>query len=93
MDLTGDDRATLFGAFLDLSSRMRGGDAGEDATAEDRQGVDLTALPSPAPASARDLLARWRRAGLRAFAADRDAAAAAGVTAREGEETAGGMPA
>lgn len=38
------------------------------------------------------LRARWRRAGMRAFAADREAATAAGVTVRE-EGTAGATPA
>ena len=40
-----------------------------------------------------DLRARWRRAGLRAFAADREAAAAAGMTGLAGDETAEGNPA
>ena len=39
------------------------------------------------------LRARWRRAGMRVFAADRGAAAAAGVTAPEDEGTAGGISA
>ena len=73
MDLTGDDRATLLGAFLDLAARMRDGDGAADATEGAGAGVDSPAPPSPAPAAARDLLARWRRAGLRAFAADREA--------------------
>ena len=40
-----------------------------------------------------DLRARWRRAELRAFAADHEAAAAAGVTGLAGDETAEGNPA
>lgn len=39
------------------------------------------------------LRARWRRAGMRVFAADRAAAVAAGVMGQAGEETAGGKPA
>jgi hypothetical protein len=39
------------------------------------------------------LRARWRRAGLRAFAADREAAAAAGGLGQEGGDTAGDRPA
>nr|WP_174890596.1 conjugal transfer protein TraD [Roseicella sp. DB1501] len=39
------------------------------------------------------LRARWRRAGMRAFAADREAAAAAGVTGQEEGDAAGGLPA
>ena len=57
VDLVDDDRATLFGAFLELAARLQG-------QAEERQGE------SPA-----DLLARWRRRGLRAFEADKDEAA------------------
>ena len=103
MDLTDDDRATLFGTFLDLAASMRDGDAGKEHGTDDAgTGVDSTAPPSPAPGPgpARDCLARWRRAGLRAFAADREAAAdrdaatAAGVTGHVGGETAeGNLPA
>lgn len=39
------------------------------------------------------LRARWRRAGLRAFAADREAAAAAGVLGQEEVDAAGERPA
>lgn len=38
------------------------------------------------------LRARWRRAGLRVFAADREAAMAAGVLGQEEENTAGERP-
>ncbi len=56
VELTGDDRATLLGAFLDLADRLQEqADGHQEAT----------------PA---DLIARWRRWGLRAF--DADAAAA-----------------
>ncbi|MBW4091869.1 MAG: conjugal transfer protein TraD [Proteobacteria bacterium] len=55
VELTDDDRATLFGAFLDLADQFRASDdAGDDP---------------------RHLAARWRRRGLRAFEANRDAAA------------------
>lgn len=55
VELVDDDRATLFGAFLDLATRLQ-----ED----ERQGE-----------KAADLMVRWRRRGLRAFAADNEAAA------------------
>ncbi len=51
VELLDDDRATLFGALLDLAGQLRG--AGD-------------ADPS-------HLRARWQRAGLRAFEADKDA--------------------
>jgi hypothetical protein len=54
VELVDDDRATLFGAFLDVVGRLRERDfehGGEGAA---------------------DLLARWRRRGLRAFEADRE---------------------
>ena len=55
VELTGDDRATLLGAFLDLADRLREpDDAGDDP---------------------RHLAARWRRRGLRAFDAEREAPA------------------
>jgi hypothetical protein len=51
VELTDDDRATMFGAFLDLANQIRGyGDTPSDS-----------------------LKIRWRRAGLRAFDAERDA--------------------
>lgn len=54
VDLMDDDRATLLGAFLELTARLRG-------QREERR------EESPA-----DLLARWRRRGLRAFETDRN---------------------
>ena len=68
VELTDDDRATVFGALMEAAGRLRGADDGAD------------------PAHLR---ARWRRAGLRAFAADREAAAAAGMLGQEEEDTAG----
>ena len=57
VELTGDDRATLLGAFLELADRLQGQvDGHQEAT----------------PA---ELMARWRRWGLRAFEADKAAAA------------------
>ena len=57
VELTDDDRATMFGALMDVAAQLQ--EQGDD---------DPT-----------HLRARWRRAGLRAFAADREADAAAGV--------------
>ena len=54
IELLDDDRATLLGAFLDIADRLRG-----DEPRGDDQAV-----------SRADLLARWRRRGLRAFDAD-----------------------
>ncbi len=51
VELTGDDRATMLGAFLELAAALRG--AGDEDPAH--------------------LRARWRRRGLRAFDADREA--------------------
>ncbi len=63
VELVDDDRATLLGAFLELAARLcEGGHPGGDEV--ERQDV------SPA-----DLRIRWRRRGLRAFDADKDAAA------------------
>lgn len=60
VELVDDDRATLLGALLELAARLRG-----QEEADDRQGV------SPA-----DLMTHWRRRGLRAFDADKEAEAA-----------------
>ena len=62
VDLVDDDRATLFGALLELAARLR--DNGQEDEEELRQ------------VSPSNLRARWRRRGLRAFEADRDDAAA-----------------
>jgi hypothetical protein len=55
VELIDDDRATLLGAFLELTDQLQ-------EQEDERQG------------EASDLLARWRRRGLRAFDADKDAA-------------------
>ena len=65
VELTDDDRATLLGAFLDLARQLRG----EEGNREEGDGGHPGADPS-------HLRARWRRAGLRAFEADKDANAA-----------------
>jgi len=57
VELVDDDRATMLGALLELAARLR-----EQEEGDERQGV------SPA-----DLMARWRRRGLRAFDADKEA--------------------
>ena len=54
VELVDDDRATMLGALLELAARLRGQEEGDE-----RQGV-----------SSADLMARWRRRGLRAFDAD-----------------------
>jgi len=69
VELVDDDRATLLGAFLELTDRLRGTD---DA------GID--------PAH---LSARWRRRGLKAFDAERDAPA---VRQRPPGQEEGSMP-
>ena len=51
VDLTDDDRATMFGALLELAATLQG--MGDEDPAH--------------------LRARWRRRGLRAFDADREA--------------------
>ena len=61
VELVDDDRATLLGAFLDLADRL--------------QGDEIQGEGSGQAVSRADLLARWRRRGLRAFDADKDAAA------------------
>ncbi len=60
VELVDDDRATLFGALLDLASQLQ----------DHGQGDELRQV-SPA-----DLRILWRRRGLRAFKADQDDAAA-----------------
>ena len=57
VELVDDDRATMLGALLELAARLRGQEEGDD-----RQGVSLA-----------DLMARWRRRGLRAFDASKEA--------------------
>ncbi len=62
VELTGDDRATLLGAMMEMADQLRGGrDAGTSADAR-----------TPA-----QLAATWRRRGLRAFEQDRTADAPA----------------
>ncbi len=62
VELTGDDRATLLGAMLDLADQLRNGrDA--DTSADARTPAQLAAA--------------WRHRGLRAFEADREDASAA----------------
>ena len=58
IELVDDDRATLLGAFLELAAQLQ--DHGQEEDNE-RQ-----------PVSSADLLARWRRQGLRAFDADKE---------------------
>ena len=55
VELVDDDRATILGALLELAARLRGQEEGDE-----RQGV-----------SAADLMAQWRRRGLRVFDADK----------------------
>ena len=62
VELVDDDRATLFGALLEMAARLR---------EEGQEGEDEHLQVSPG-----DLKARWRRHGLHAFEADRDDAAA-----------------
>ena len=58
VELVDDDRATLLGAFLELARHLQKNGQEED---DGRQHV-----------SPDDLLARWRRQGLRAFDADKE---------------------
>ncbi len=67
VELVDDDRATLLGALLELARRLREGGQEEE---DERQGE-----------RAADLLARWRRRGLRAF----DAEAAAEILSKKEE--------
>jgi hypothetical protein len=60
VELVEDDRATLLGAFLELADQLRQGQKGMEEV--ERQGEGFS-----------DPRARWRRRGLRAFEADRDA--------------------
>jgi hypothetical protein len=60
VELVGDDRATLLGAFLELAEQLRVGQEGKEAV--ERQGESFS-----------DPRARWRRRGLRAFEAEREA--------------------
>ena len=60
VELLDDDRATMLGALLELAARLQGQEEGDE-----RQVVSPT-----------DLMARWRRRGLRAFDADKEAEAA-----------------
>ena len=67
VELVDDDRATLLGAFLEIAARLREhGQKEADETEEgERQEIGSA-----------DLKARWRRRGLRAFDADKNADAA-----------------
>ena len=60
VELTGDDRATLLGALLELAGRLQ---AQEDGCQEGQAETPV------------DLMAQWRHSGLRAFDADNRAAA------------------
>ena len=60
VELTGDDRATLFGALLELANRL------QQQADEHQEGKAETPV---------DLKARWQRRGMRAFGADNVAAA------------------
>ncbi len=61
VELTGDDRAALLGAMMDLANQLRGG----------RDADTITDARTPA-----QLAAAWRHRGLRAFEADKEASAA-----------------
>lgn len=65
VELMDDDRATLLGALLALADQLR-----EDGQPEEN---------GRQHASPADLVARWRRCGLRAFDADKEMAAAGAV--------------
>ena len=73
VELLDDDRAILLGALLELASKLQG-----------QQEEDERQEAKPA-----DLMARWRRRGLRAFDADKDTARA--VSRGIGEEEQPGM--
>ena len=60
VELVDDDRATLLGAFLELAEQLRSGQPGREEI--ERQGEEGS-----------DPRARWRRRGLRAFEADKEA--------------------
>ena len=57
VDLLDDDRATMLGALLELAAQLQGQEKRDEG-----QGVSLA-----------DLMARWRRRGLRAFDANKEA--------------------
>ncbi len=61
VELTGDDRATLLGAMMELADQLRGGRE-EGSSADARTPAQLTAA--------------WRHRGLRNFEADKDTTAA-----------------
>ena len=69
VELVDDNRATMLGALLELAARLRGQEEGDE-----RQGVSQV-----------DLMARWRRRGLRAFDADKEAVAAGLGLKQEGQ--------
>ena len=71
VELLDDDRATLLGALLGLADQLQ-----EDGQAEG----DARQHASPA-----DLMARWRRRGLRAFDADKAATAAVATSKEAGQ--------
>lgn len=60
VELTGDDRATLLGAMLELADQLRDGRTGDSRESR----------------TAQQLAATWRHRGLRAFEADKNAVAA-----------------
>jgi hypothetical protein len=60
VELADDDRATLLGAFLELADQLGDGLLGQEEVERQGEGVS-------------DPRARWRRRGLRAFEADREA--------------------
>ena len=66
VELTGDDRATLLGAMMELADQLRGG----------RDPDSSTDARTPAQTAA-----AWRHRGLRAFEADREADREAGANA------------
>jgi len=70
IELFDDDRATLLGALLELAARLR--NDGQEEADECQEG------------KASDLVTRWRRRGLRAFDADKDATEIVG-TREEGQ--------
>ena len=72
VELVDDDRATLLGALLDLAGQLRGNGQAEN---DEHQQV-----------SSADLMARWRRKGMRAFEADKEAVEAASVGMRKKEQ-------
>ncbi len=61
VELTGDDRATLLGAMMELADQLKGG----------RDADSSTDARTPA-----QLAAAWRHRGLRVFKADKEASAA-----------------